>query len=60
MSCTTTGRDLDIAVNGKGFIAVQGADGKEAYTRAGDLRVTASGAVTTASGLAGADRSPAP
>src|SRR5579863_2741190 len=28
---TTTGRSLDIAVNGKGFIAVQGADGKEAY-----------------------------
>jgi flagellar basal-body rod protein FlgF len=27
------------------------ADGKEAYTRAGDLRVTADGAVTTASGL---------
>ncbi len=47
----STGRDLDIAVNGKGFIAVQGSDGKEAYTRAGDLRVTSSGAVTTASGL---------
>jgi flagellar basal-body rod protein FlgF len=47
-----TGRDLDIAVNGKGFIAVKGTDGKEAYTRAGDLRVTPTGAVTTASGLA--------
>jgi flagellar basal-body rod protein FlgF len=47
----STGRDLDVAVNGKGFIAVQGSDGKEAYTRAGDLRVTATGAVTTASGL---------
>jgi len=47
----STGRDLDIAVNGKGFIAVQGSDGQEAYTRAGDLRVTATGAVTTASGL---------
>jgi flagellar basal-body rod protein FlgF len=47
-----TGRDLDIAVNGKGFIAVKGADGKEAYTRAGDLRVSPTGAVTTASGLA--------
>ena len=46
-----TSRDLDIAVNGKGFIAVQGADGKEAYTRAGDLRVLESGAVTTATGL---------
>src|ERR1700736_4383642 len=47
-----TGRDLDIAVNGKGFIAVRGTDGKEAYTRAGDLRVSPAGAVTTASGLA--------
>jgi flagellar basal-body rod protein FlgF len=48
---TTTSRSLDLAVNGKGFIAVQGADGKEAYTRAGDLRVSESGAVTTVSGL---------
>jgi flagellar basal-body rod protein FlgF len=47
-----TGRNLDIAVNGKGFIAVRGTDGKEAYTRAGDLRVSPTGAVTTASGLA--------
>jgi flagellar basal-body rod protein FlgF len=46
-----TSRSLDIAVNGKGFIAVQGADGKEAYTRAGDLQVTASGAITTSSGF---------
>jgi flagellar basal-body rod protein FlgF len=48
----STGRNLDIAVNGKGFIAVRGADGKEAYTRAGDLRLSPTGAVTTASGLA--------
>jgi flagellar basal-body rod protein FlgF len=47
----TTGQPLDIAVNGKGFIAVQGADGKEAYTRAGQLIVTDTGAVTTASGF---------
>jgi flagellar basal-body rod protein FlgF len=48
---TNTGRDLDIAVNGKGFIAVQGTDGKEAYTRAGDLQVSASGVLKTASGF---------
>src|SRR3984893_7262823 len=48
----STGRNLDIAVNGKGFIAVRGTDGQEAYTRAGDLRVSPTGAVTTASGLA--------
>jgi flagellar basal-body rod protein FlgF len=47
-----TGRTLDIAVNGNGFIAVRGSDGQEAYTRAGDLRVSPVGAVTTASGLA--------
>jgi flagellar basal-body rod protein FlgF len=48
----STGRDMDIAVNGKGFIAVRGTDGTEGYTRAGDLRITPTGAVTTASGLA--------
>ncbi len=47
----STGRNLDVAVNGDGFIAVRGSDGKEAYTRAGDLRITPTGAVTTASGL---------
>lgn len=47
----STGRELDFAINGNGYIAVQGLDGKEAYTRAGDLRVGADGAVTTASGL---------
>ncbi len=47
----STGRNLDIAVNGKGFIAVRGTDGTEAYTRAGDLRVSPTGEVTTASGL---------
>ena len=51
-----TGRNLDIAVNGKGFIAVRGADGTEGYTRAGDLRVTPTGAVTTSERIAGADR----
>jgi flagellar basal-body rod protein FlgF len=48
---TTTSRSLDIAVNGKGYIAVQAANGQEAYTRAGDLRVLESGAVVTATGL---------
>jgi flagellar basal-body rod protein FlgF len=39
----TTGRDLDIAINGQGFLAVQAADGTEAYTRAGELKVNAAG-----------------
>ncbi len=46
-----TSQPLDIAVNGKGFIAVQGVDGKEAYTRAGQLQVSESGVVMTASGF---------
>lgn len=47
---TQTGRDMDVAVSGKGFIAVQGRDGTEAYTRAGDLRVSASGFLETGAG----------
>jgi len=35
-SMIATGRDLDIAVRDDGFLAVQGLDGKEAYTRAGN------------------------
>ena len=47
----TTGRDLDVAIDGDGFIAVQGEDGKEAYSRAGDLRVTPDGLLQTGFGL---------
>ena len=46
----STGRDLDVAINGQGWIAVQGADGKEAYTRAGNLQVDATGQLMTATG----------
>ena len=46
----STGRPLDVAVNGKGYIAVLGKDGTEGYTRAGDLRVGVDGIVTTAAG----------
>ncbi len=45
-----TGRDLDVAVQGRGFIAVQAPDGSEAYTRAGDLRVEPGGLLTTGAG----------
>lgn len=45
-----TGRDMDVAVQGEGFIAVQGADGNEAYTRRGDLRVSSMGRLETGSG----------
>src|SRR3989339_1915418 len=46
-----TGRPLDVAVNGKGWIAVQTADGKEAYTRNGSLQSTAAGLLQTRNGL---------
>src|SRR5688500_8681454 len=46
----STGRDLDVGVNGAGWIAVQGRDGREAYTRAGDLRVDPSGILMTGGG----------
>lgn len=46
-----TERELDVAISGEGWIAVQGKDGAEAYTRAGDLRITAQGQLQTGSGL---------
>lgn len=46
-----TGRDLDVAINGEGWLAVHGQDGKEAYTRAGDLRLTPEGLLQTGTGL---------
>lgn len=48
----TTGRELDIAVNGEGWIAVQDASGREAYTRAGDLRVDVAGQLRNGAGHA--------
>lgn len=47
----TTGRDLDVAINGDGWIAVRNAEGQEAYTRAGDLRITTEGLLQTGAGL---------
>jgi flagellar basal-body rod protein FlgF len=45
-----TGRNLDVAVNGKGWIAVQLPDGTEAYTRSGGLNVDVTGQLQTSSG----------
>ncbi len=50
-SIIQTGRDLDVALNGKGWIAVQAPDGSEAYTRRGDLKLDANGQLTTGNGL---------
>jgi len=45
-----TGRDLDVAVKGRGWIAVQTADGGEAYTRNGALQVSPNGLLQTSNG----------
>lgn len=47
---STTGNPLDIAVDGEGYIAVQAADGSEAYTRAGNMRLTVNGLLMSGSG----------
>lgn len=47
---TSTGRTLDVALQGDGWIAVQAPDGNEAYTRAGDLRVSSLGVLSTGAG----------
>ncbi|MCP1726418.1 flagellar basal-body rod protein FlgF [Natronospira proteinivora] len=46
----TTEHELDVAVQGQGWIAVQAPDGGEAYTRAGDLRLTANGNLVNGAG----------
>ncbi|MGD9943761.1 MAG: flagellar basal-body rod protein FlgF [Burkholderiaceae bacterium] len=45
-----TGRSLDVAVDGQGWIAVQGADGQEAYTRDGAFELSSDGTLTTRRG----------
>ncbi|ADE15416.1 flagellar basal-body rod protein FlgF [Nitrosococcus halophilus Nc 4] len=46
----STGRELDVAVQGEGLIAVQAFDGTEAYTRAGNLKISSNGILTTGAG----------
>lgn len=47
----TTGRDLDVAIDGSGWLVVETPEGTEAYTRAGDLKVNQNGLLTTANDL---------
>ena len=47
---TSTGRDLDIAMQGDALLVVQAENGEEAYTRRGDLQVSPSGLLTTGEG----------
>lgn len=46
-----TGRNLDVAVSGAGWLAVTAADGSEAYTRNGALKLSANGVLQTSAGL---------
>ncbi|MEP7057939.1 MAG: flagellar basal-body rod protein FlgF [Caldimonas sp.] len=46
-----TGRNLDVAMKGDAWLAVQGLDGTEAYTRGGSLDVNADGTLVTRGGL---------
>ncbi|MDH3643139.1 MAG: flagellar basal body rod protein FlgF, partial [Gammaproteobacteria bacterium] len=46
-----TGRALDIAVEGPGFLTVQLPDGSEAFTRAGDLQLDSAGRLLSRDGL---------
>ncbi|TMH30603.1 MAG: flagellar basal-body rod protein FlgF [Betaproteobacteria bacterium] len=50
-SVTATGRNLDVAMKGNSWLAVQGLDGTEAYTRAGSLDVSSDGTLTTRNGI---------
>jgi len=45
-----TGNPLDVAVQGTGWIAVQGADGKDAYTRNGSFQISPNGVLQTHTG----------
>ena len=46
-----TGRDMDVAIGGKGWIAVQAPDGSEAYVRTASLNIDALGMLRTGNGL---------
>ena len=46
-----TGRPLDVAIRGEGWIAVEAPNGQEAYTRAGNLQTNSNGQLQTANGF---------
>lgn len=47
----STGRPLDVALRGQAWLAVQGLDGTEGYTRAGALATSPEGLLVTGGGL---------
>ena len=46
-----TGRNFDVAMQNNAWLAVQGLDGTEAYTRAGSMDLTPEGTLVTRNGL---------
>lgn len=46
-----TDRDLDVAIQGKGWLSVERPDGSEAYTRNGSLKVSENGLLQTSTGM---------
>jgi len=46
-----TGNDMDVAIDGDGYLAVLGPNGEEALTRAGNLKVNSVGQLLTGSGM---------
>jgi flagellar basal-body rod protein FlgG len=48
---TPTGAQLDVAINGEGFLAVTLPDGSTGYTRAGNLSIDSTGALVTSEGF---------
>lgn len=50
-SIQQTARDLDVALNGRGWFAVESRNGTEAYTRAGSFETDANGMLVTRGGL---------
>jgi flagellar basal-body rod protein FlgF len=47
----STGKPLDVAINGRGYFAVQAPDGTEAYTRNGGFEVSPEGILVNHNGL---------
>lgn len=50
-SLTDTGRKLDVAITGDGWLTILRPDGSEGYTRAGSLQINAANELVTGSGL---------
>ncbi|PZP64130.1 MAG: flagellar biosynthesis protein FlgF [Pseudoxanthomonas spadix] len=59
-SLSTTGNGMDVALDPGHWFAVQDRNGGTAYTRAGDLKITQNGLLTTSSGLQLLDAGGAP